>query len=139
MYFCHSSELWRDYPELVAGVFWVEGITTDIAVGHQTATFDTIAESRLATKSEGELPEVQAWRQVFSRIGLKPTHYRCALESLLRRFKNIFELMRQVKYVRFLPGLPHDLQAQRQAIPVRAARNTYSWQTIVVSKDSVFR
>jgi DNA/RNA-binding domain of Phe-tRNA-synthetase-like protein len=46
-----------------------------------------IADARLATRSEGELPEIQAWRRAFSRMGLKPTQYRCASESLLRRFK----------------------------------------------------
>jgi len=87
MYFCHSSEIWRDYPELVPGVLLAEGIAKDTSAGPRTAKFNTIAESRLATKSEGELPEVQAWRRVFSRMGLKPTQYRCASESLLRRFK----------------------------------------------------
>jgi DNA/RNA-binding domain of Phe-tRNA-synthetase-like protein len=70
MYFCHSSEIWRDYPELVPGVLLADGITKDAAVGSQTAKFNAIAASRLATNSEGELPEVQAWRRVFSRMGL---------------------------------------------------------------------
>jgi DNA/RNA-binding domain of Phe-tRNA-synthetase-like protein len=87
MYFCHSSEVWKDYPELVPGALFAEGITKDASVGLQTAKFNTIAASRLTTKSEGELPEVQAWRRVYSRMGLKPTQYRCASESLLRRFK----------------------------------------------------
>jgi len=87
VYFCHSSEIWRDYPELVPGVVLAEVIAKYASVASQTAKFSTIAESRLTTKSEGELPEVQAWRRVFSRMGLKPTQYRCASESLLRRFK----------------------------------------------------
>jgi DNA/RNA-binding domain of Phe-tRNA-synthetase-like protein len=33
------------------------------------------------------LPEIQAWRRAFARMGLKPTQYRCAAESLLRRFR----------------------------------------------------
>lgn len=87
MYFQHSSEIWRDYPELVPGVLFAEGITPDVSVTAQVATFNGIAASRLATASEGELPEIQAWRRVFSRMGLKPTQYRCASESLLRRFR----------------------------------------------------
>ena len=87
MYFCHSSEIWKDYPELAPGVLLAEGIRKDISGGPRTARFHTIAESRLATNSEGQLPEVQAWRRVFSKMGLKPTQYRCASESLLRRFK----------------------------------------------------
>src|SRR5215471_7162093 len=38
-----------------------------------------------ATRPESELPEVQAWRRIFSRMGLKPTQYGCGSESLLRR------------------------------------------------------
>jgi DNA/RNA-binding domain of Phe-tRNA-synthetase-like protein len=87
MYFCHSSEIWRDFPELVAGVLFVEGITKNASVGPQITRFIAIAGSRLATSSEGQLPEIQAWRRVFSSMGLKPTQYRCASESLLRRFR----------------------------------------------------
>ena len=87
MYFYHSSEIWRDYPELVPGLLFAEGITGDISVGSRVATFNAIAASRLAHSSEGELPEIQAWRRAFSRMGLKPTQYRCASESLLRRFR----------------------------------------------------
>ena len=87
MYFQHANEIWRDYPELVPGVLWAEGITPDALVEARLTKFNRVAESRLANHSESELPEVQAWRRVFSRMGLKPTQYRCASESLLRRFR----------------------------------------------------
>jgi DNA/RNA-binding domain of Phe-tRNA-synthetase-like protein len=87
MYFQHSSEIWRDFPELVPGVLFAKGITDDVSVTPQVAKFGAIAEARLATASEGELPEIQAWRRAFSRMGLKPTQYRSASESLLRRFR----------------------------------------------------
>ncbi len=87
MHFQHSAEIWEDFPELVAGVLFVEGITNDVSVAGHTAKFSAIAESRLASASEGQLPGIQAWRRVFSKMGLKPTQYRCASESLLRRFK----------------------------------------------------
>lgn len=87
MYFQHSNEIWTDFPELAPGVLFAEGITNDATVDRQVARFNEIAESRLATSSESELPEIQAWRRTFSKMGLKPTQYRCASESLLRRFK----------------------------------------------------
>ena len=87
MHFQESSPIWADFPELLAGVLFAEGITRDVSVGSRVAKFNAIAESRLANTSEGELPEIQAWRRAFSRMGLKPTQYRCASESLLRRFK----------------------------------------------------
>lgn len=41
----------------------------------------------VAVAAESELPEIQAWRRAFAQLGLKPTQYRCASESLLRRFR----------------------------------------------------
>jgi DNA/RNA-binding domain of Phe-tRNA-synthetase-like protein len=87
MHFQHSDEIWRDFPELVPGAVFAEGLTSVASVDSRLARFTAIAESRLATASEGELPEVQAWRRAFSRMGLKPTQYRSASESLLRRFR----------------------------------------------------
>jgi DNA/RNA-binding domain of Phe-tRNA-synthetase-like protein len=87
MHFQHSSEIWRDFPELVPGVLFAEGITTDVSVDHRLTKFTAVAQSRLAAASEGELPEIQAWRRAFSTMGLKPTQYRCASEALLRRFR----------------------------------------------------
>ena len=74
-----------DFPALVPGVMYAEGITADAAPGtdHLTAT----AKERLADGPESEFPEIQAWRRAFARMGLKPTQYRCAAESLLRRFR----------------------------------------------------
>ncbi len=87
MYFHHASDIWRDFPELVPGVLFAEGITRDVSVDARVATLNAIAASRLADSTEGELPEIQAWRRAFSRMGIKPTQYRCASESLLRRFR----------------------------------------------------
>jgi DNA/RNA-binding domain of Phe-tRNA-synthetase-like protein len=94
MHFQHSAQLWRDFPTLVPGVLYADGITTSPAAsGGQTSPAATdryvaIAKTRLATvAAEGELPEIQAWRRAFAQLGLKPTQYRCASESLLRRFR----------------------------------------------------
>jgi len=87
MYFCHSSEIWRDFPQLVAGALFVEGLSSDVSVAPQIAGYKEIAETRLAKSSEGQLAEIQAWRRAFSTMGLKPTQYRCAAESLLRRLR----------------------------------------------------
>ncbi len=87
MHFRHSTRIWDEFPELVAGVLFAENIAGGVSVDAQIAPFNVIAESRLATSSESEMPEIQAWRRAFSRMGLKPTQYRCASESLLRRFR----------------------------------------------------
>jgi DNA/RNA-binding domain of Phe-tRNA-synthetase-like protein len=87
MHFEHSGEIWRDFPELVPGVLFADGLSAKAATGDRAAAFTAVARSRLANGSEAELPEIQAWRRAFSRMGLKPTQYRCASESLLRRLR----------------------------------------------------
>ncbi len=88
MYFEHDAEIWRDFPALVPGVLVADGITADVAAaGSRMAGFTSGAAERLAQRSESELPEIQAWRRAFAAMGLKPTQYRCAAESLLRRFR----------------------------------------------------
>ena len=85
--FQHSGKIWRDFPELVPGIMYVEGITPGVPVAARAARFTAAARSRLAAGPETEMPEIQAWRRAFSKMGLRPTQYRCAAESLLRRFR----------------------------------------------------
>jgi DNA/RNA-binding domain of Phe-tRNA-synthetase-like protein len=87
MDFRHSGEIWRDFPQLVAGVAFATGISPDAAADDSVARFTAIAKSRLAGATESELPEIQSWRRAFTTMGLKPTQYRCASEALLRRFR----------------------------------------------------
>jgi DNA/RNA-binding domain of Phe-tRNA-synthetase-like protein len=87
VHFQHSGEIWRDFPELVPGIIYAEGITREASVEARAARFTAVAGSRLAERPEGDMPEIQAWRRAFSRMGLRPTQYRCAAESLLRRFR----------------------------------------------------
>jgi DNA/RNA-binding domain of Phe-tRNA-synthetase-like protein len=87
MYFEHSPAIWSEFPELVAGVLVADGISREPSVAQRVQPFEDIAASRLTSGTEGDLPEIQAWRRAFSQMGLKPTQYRCAAESLLRRFR----------------------------------------------------
>lgn len=88
MQFSHHPDIWSRFPELAAATLYSTGIHAAVTVDAQVARFNAIARSRLhAAGSESELPEIKAWRSVFSRMGLKPTQYRCASESLLRRFR----------------------------------------------------
>ncbi|NUP65461.1 MAG: hypothetical protein HOV96_40925 [Nonomuraea sp.] len=85
MRFQHSDDIWRDFPELVPCALHVEGIGADVSADDAVARYWDLAARRAAPESE--LPEIQAWRRAFTRMGLKPTQYRCASESLLRRFR----------------------------------------------------
>ncbi|AUX74948.1 MULTISPECIES: B3/B4 domain-containing protein [Sinorhizobium] len=87
MHFRHSTDIWTEFPELAAGVLHVEGIHRDVPVAAHATEFEAVAKARLAEAAEGDLPEIQAWRRAFSRMGMKPTQYRSASEALLRRFR----------------------------------------------------
>ena len=88
MDFSHHPALRTAYPELAAAALFARGIHTDVQAEPQIARHEAVARQRLAaTASESELPEIQAWRRAFARMGLKPTQYRCASESLLRRLR----------------------------------------------------
>ncbi len=87
MFFRHSNEIWSEFPELVPGVLFAEGITSTVDVEDRIAKYHAIAADRLKQAPEGEMAEIQAWRRAFSKMGLKPTQYRCASEALLRRFR----------------------------------------------------
>jgi DNA/RNA-binding domain of Phe-tRNA-synthetase-like protein len=87
MRFQHADAIWHDFPELAAGALAADGSFADAAVNEPVARYLAIARSRLDGRTESELPEIQSWRRAFSRMGLKPTQYRCASEALLRRFR----------------------------------------------------
>ena len=138
MYFCHSDKLWTDYPELVPAVLYAEGITKDVSVDSRIACFNAVAASRLAMSQEGELPEIQAWRRVFSRMGLKPTQYRCASESLLRRFRKekslprihpLIDLCNSISLAFAIPVAVFDVSRIVEYLEVRNATGDESYLT----------
>ncbi|TDD17843.1 B3/B4 domain-containing protein [Nonomuraea diastatica] len=143
MHFQHSTDIWRDFPGLVPGVMSVAGVTKDVRVDDRLAHYGEIAAKRLATASEGELPEIQAWRRAFSAMGLKPTQYRCASESLLRRFRKegalprlhpLIDLCNAVSLAYAVPVAVFDVSRISSYVEVRYAAGdetyvTFSGQT----------
>lgn len=93
-HFCHAPQIWNDYPQLAAGLLLVEGIHPNVDVADLLPPFFERARQRLSQSSEGQMPEVAAWRRTYSQMGLKPTKYRSAAEALLRRFKREDDLPR---------------------------------------------
>jgi DNA/RNA-binding domain of Phe-tRNA-synthetase-like protein len=88
MHFSHHPALRAAYPELACGVLFAQGLHTGVDASAPVERFEQRARARLAgVASESDLPEIQAWRRAFQRMGLKPTQYRCASESLLRRLR----------------------------------------------------
>lgn len=131
MQFSHHPDIWRDFPELAAGVLCVHGLHAQADVTAAVAKFHAIARGRLdGVAAESELPEIQAWRRAFARMGLKPTQYRCASESLLRRFKKegalprihpLVDLCNSVSLAFAVPVAVFDLAQVAQDLQVRRA------------------
>jgi len=138
MDFQHSGEIWRDFPELVAGVVFTDGITPDAAAGDRCARYTAIARSRLEDATESELPEIRAWRRAFTRMGLKPTQYRCASEALLRRIRKegalprllpIVDLCNAVSAAFAIPVAVFDLEKVTGRLEVRYAEGDEDYLT----------
>ncbi|QIL79863.1 hypothetical protein G7047_08050 [Diaphorobacter sp. HDW4A] len=87
MRFTYAPSIHRDFPELATRVLSVEGLTPNAPVADPVARFIAMAQQRIAHSTESDLPEIQAWRRAFGKMGLKPTQYRCAAEALLRRLR----------------------------------------------------
>jgi len=83
--YAHSMR--SEFPELASCNLQIESIHPDADVSDVIARFHSVAAVRLAASSEGEFPEILAWRRAFAKMGCKPTQYRCASEALLRRFR----------------------------------------------------
>jgi DNA/RNA-binding domain of Phe-tRNA-synthetase-like protein len=139
MHFQHSAPIWRDFPALVPGVLYAEGITGGGNTSTAADRFATIAKSRLAgVAAESELPEIQAWRRAFAQMGLKPTQYRCASESLLRRFRKegspprlhpLVDLCNAVSLAFAIPVAVLDLSAVAGPLEVRYATGDEEYLT----------
>lgn len=76
------------YPSVRGGVIHVSGLSNQPSSPDLVTAF--LAEQRSVRDRLGdgvlsEIPSIAAWRRVFAGFGVKPTQYRNAAESLLRR------------------------------------------------------
>ncbi|MDH6590192.1 DNA/RNA-binding domain of Phe-tRNA-synthetase-like protein [Variovorax sp. TBS-050B] len=130
-FFFHHDAIWAAHPALAVGVLQLAQITPDAQVAEPVARHHALARERLAQGPEGEFPEIQAWRRAFSAMGLKPTQYRCAAESLLRRFRKddrlpalhpLVDLCNAVSLAFAIPIAVFDLSRIDGGLEVRHAR-----------------
>ena len=138
MFFRHSNEMWGEFPELVPGVLFAEGITSTVDVGDRIAGYHAIAAERLVQGPESEMAEIQAWRRAFSKMGLKPTQYRCASEALLRRFRQegslprlhpLVDLCNAISIAFAIPVAVFDLSKISGNLEVRHANGSETYLT----------
>lgn len=134
MEFSHHPALRAAYPELAAAALFASGIRKEAPAQPQIARHEAGARRRLAeAASESELPETQAWRRSFARMGLKPTQYRCASESLLRRLRRegamprihpLIDLCNSISMAFAIPVAVLDVSRIAGSLQVRYAQGT---------------
>lgn len=136
MYFRHAADIWQEFPQLVAGLLIVDKIQPNVDVEPHLPPYYNRARARLAQGPESSLPEVSAWRRVYSQMGLKPTQYRSAGEALLRRFRQednlprlhpLVDLCNAVSLAFALPVAVFDLAGVEGYLEVRRATGTESY------------
>lgn len=139
MRFTYASSIREDFPELATGVLRVDGITSSGNVFAWSTHFCDIASARLANDTEATLPEIQAWRRAFGRMGLKPTQYRCASEALLRRFRKdkslprihpLVDLCNSISIAFAVPIAVFDLKEVSGNLEVRPANGDEIYETL---------
>lgn len=137
MYFQHADSIWETFPELYAGVLYASEV--DKVTSADLSGYFATADFRLEGRMESDLPEIQAWRRTFSRMGLKPTQYRCAAESLLRRYRKegglpsihpIIDLCNAVSLSFALPIAVFDVANLAGGLEVRHANGDERFDTL---------
>ncbi|MFE5503707.1 B3/4 domain-containing protein [Amycolatopsis japonica] len=132
----HHPDIRSAHPGLAVGTLQATGITPELPVDLEK--FVARATRRLADGPESEFPEIQAWRRAFARMGLKPTQYRCASESLLRRLRKegtlprihpVIDLCNAVSVAYAIPVAVLDIAKISGSLEVRHARGDEKYVT----------
>lgn len=136
MRFSYAPEIRSDFPDLATHAIMLDGITPQAWPEGHIALLWTQAARRLETGQEGSFAEITAWRQAFSRMGLKPSQYRCAAEALLRRFRRerllpaihpLVDLCNAVSLAHAIPIAVFDLSCIQGSLQVRPATGQESY------------
>lgn len=87
-YFRYDHAIVAAFPAIRGGVIHATGLDNgpspvalrDLFVEEQQTAIAEIGDTPLS-----DIPSIKAWRRAFGAFGVKPTQYRSAIESLLRR------------------------------------------------------
>ena len=86
--FGYDAAIVAAFPGVVGGVIHATGLSNHPSTPTLREAFlaeQEEVQARLGETPLSEIPSLAAWRRVFSGFGVKPTQYRGAAESLLRR------------------------------------------------------
>lgn len=138
MYFEHADAVWSAHPSLAALTVLAENVLGMKEDPDRLERLMPAIDKRLETAAESEMPEIAAWRDAFSKMGMKPTQYRCASEALLRRFRkernmpSFHPLVDYLNYVSMAYAIPiaaYDVAKIEEGITVRPATGSETYVT----------
>jgi DNA/RNA-binding domain of Phe-tRNA-synthetase-like protein len=137
-HFRHSEHVWQTFPGLTAAAIVADGIDDDADVERMVDEHLTAAKQRAARLPESDLPAIRAWRRTYAQMGLKPTQFRCAAESLLRRIRThgdlprvhpLVDLCNAVSAAHAIPVAAFDLDRVEGDLAVRPATGSETYVT----------
>ncbi len=89
MWFGYHPAIVREFPEIAAAVIWVDSfdnIAEHPEIENQLVHAESMVRERCAERADiARQNPIAAWREAYSRMGLKPNRYPCATEQLMRR------------------------------------------------------
>jgi DNA/RNA-binding domain of Phe-tRNA-synthetase-like protein len=89
MWFGYHPDIIERFPEIAAAVLWVDSFENVRSVPEVDALLDeseqSVREKCPERAAISQHAPIAAWREAYSRMGLKPNRYPCATEQLMRR------------------------------------------------------
>jgi DNA/RNA-binding domain of Phe-tRNA-synthetase-like protein len=89
VWFGYHHDIVEQFPEINAAVLWVDSFVNrsshsdiDVLLAESEQLIRTRCEDRASISRQAA---IHAWRDAYSRMGLKPNRYPCATEQLMRR------------------------------------------------------
>ncbi|WP_296650364.1 B3/4 domain-containing protein [Paraburkholderia sp.] len=134
----YAPSIHRDFPNLASRALRLDELGPVAPIAKPVTHLVALARERIALATESDLPEIQAWRRAFAKMGLKPTQYRCASEALLRRlrqrgdlpsFHPLIDLCNAMSMAFAIPIAAMDLDRITGDLQVRAASGTETYET----------
>lgn len=138
MIFSYHPDIGKTFPKLFTGLVVLRDLPDQFDLTDPISHLQNDALHGLANSPESEMPAIKSWRAAFSKMGLKPTQYRCASEALLRRLRThrelpslnpLVDICNAASVAHGVPVAAFDLQGVEGDLTVRPATGDETYLT----------
>jgi DNA/RNA-binding domain of Phe-tRNA-synthetase-like protein len=151
MWFGYHPDVLEQFPGITAAVIWVDSFQNlpecDEVDGLLASSEGLIRERCPDRSSIAQQAPIAAWREAYSRMGLKPNRYPCATEQLMRRIVDdkpmprisaLVDLCNAAALRSMIPVAPFDLARVSEFCEVRYASGTEKfWPINAAEPDDI--